>query len=119
MFSAKGLGRQRRILPFNEAPLDHRTRVAQSQIHDFSRGPRTARLMQILSSRGRTMDWFSTWDPVFYEEIDQVDPAVDTGRLTAWLILAVVALAVAALWYCQRVFRPSFWVAATCRDGEV
>jgi hypothetical protein len=65
------------------------------------------------------MDWFSTWDPVFYAEIDQVDPAVDTGRLTAWLILAVVALAVAALWYRQRVFRHSFWCATIGRDVEV
>ena len=65
------------------------------------------------------MDWFSEWQPVPYAEIQQVDPAFDAGRLTAWLILAVVALAVAALWYRQRLFRYSFWCATVERDIEV
>ncbi len=49
------------------------------------------------------MDWFSEWDPGPYIQLEPVDPAVDTRRLTAWLILTVVALIVAALWYRQRV----------------
>ena len=51
------------------------------------------------------MDWFSEWDPGPYIQLEPVDPAVETARLTAWLILTVVALIVAALWYRQRVSR--------------
>ena len=40
------------------------------------------------------MDWLSEWEPVPYTEVEQIDPALDAGRLTAWLILAVVALIV-------------------------
>ena len=65
------------------------------------------------------MDWFSESDPGPYIEIEPVDAAVDTGRLTAWLILTVVALIVAALWYRQRVSRHSFWCATVGRDVEV
>ena len=65
------------------------------------------------------MDWFSAWDPGSYIEIEAVDADVDTGRLTAWLILTVVALIVATLWYRQRVSRHSFWCATVGRDVEV
>ena len=65
------------------------------------------------------MDWFSTWDPEPYIEIETVDGAVDTARLTAWLIVTAVALIVAALWYRQRVSRHSFWCATVGRDVEV
>ena len=66
------------------------------------------------------MDWFSAWDPGPYIEIEPaVDAAVDPGRLTAWLIVTVVALIVAALWYRQRVSRHSFWCATVGRDVEV
>jgi hypothetical protein len=64
------------------------------------------------------MDWFSAWDPGSYIEIAPADPAVDTGRLTAWIILTVVALIVATLWYRQRVPRRSFWCATVARDVE-
>jgi hypothetical protein len=61
------------------------------------------------------MDWFSAWDPGPYIESEPVeaavDAAVDPGRLTAWLIVIVVALIVAALWYRQRVSRHSFCCA--------
>lgn len=65
------------------------------------------------------MDWFSAWDPGPYIEIEPVDPGVDTGRLTAWLILTVVALIVAVLWYRQRVWRHALWCATVGRDVEV
>lgn len=65
------------------------------------------------------MDWFSVWDPAPYIDIEPLDADVDTGRLTAWLILTVVALIVAALWYRQRVSRHSFWCATAGRDVEV
>jgi hypothetical protein len=65
------------------------------------------------------MDWFSEWDRGPFVEIDSVDPAVDTGRLTAWLILTVVALIVAVLWHRQRVSRHSLWCATAGRDVEV
>ena len=66
------------------------------------------------------MDWFSAWDPGPYIEIEPaVDAAVDPGRLTAWLIVTVVALIVAALWYRQRVSRHSFCCATVGRDVEV
>jgi len=65
------------------------------------------------------MDWFSTWDPGPYIEIEPVDAAVDPGRLTAWLIVTVVALILAALWYRQRVSHRSFYCATVGRDVEV
>ena len=65
------------------------------------------------------MDWLSEWEPIPYTEGEQIDPALDAGRLTAWLILAVVALIVAALWYRQRVYRRAFWCATVGRDVEV
>jgi hypothetical protein len=65
------------------------------------------------------MDWLSELEPIPYTEVEQIDPTLDAGRLTAWLILAAVALIVAALWYRQRVFRRSFWCATVGRDIEV
>ena len=64
------------------------------------------------------MDWFSVWAPGPYIESEPVDAAVDPGRLTAWLIVTVVALILAALWYRQRVSRHSFWCATAGRDVE-
>lgn len=64
------------------------------------------------------MDWLGEWEPIPYTEVEQVDPTLDAARLTAWLILAVVALTVVALWYRQRV-RRSFWCATVGRDVEV
>jgi hypothetical protein len=65
------------------------------------------------------MDWFSAWDPGPYIESEPVDAAVDPGRLTAWLIVTVVTLILAALWYRQRVSRHSFCCATVGRDVEV
>jgi hypothetical protein len=65
------------------------------------------------------MDWFTAWEPVGYVEIERVDPGMDSGMLTAWLILAVIALAALIAWYRQRVVRRSFWCATAGRDVEV
>ena len=65
------------------------------------------------------MDWLSEWDPVSYIGIEQSDPSVDSGRLTAWLILALAAVAIAVLWYRRRTFRRSFWCATSRREVEV
>jgi hypothetical protein len=69
------------------------------------------------------MDWFSVWEPlpypVPYIEIERVDPPADGGLLTAWLVLAVILLAAAMMWYRQRVVRRSFWCATVGRDVEV
>jgi hypothetical protein len=72
------------------------------------------------------MDWFTAWEPAGYVEIEieRGDAPTDSGMLTAWLILAVIALAVIALagliaWYRQRVVRRSFWCATAGRDVEV
>jgi hypothetical protein len=69
------------------------------------------------------MDWFSAWDPGPYIEIEPVDAAVDaavdSGRLTAWLIVTTVVLVVAALWHRQRVSRHSFCCPTVGRDIEV
>jgi hypothetical protein len=63
------------------------------------------------------MDWLSEWEPLPYMGIEQVGPGVDSGRLTAWLILALAAVVIAALWYHQRIFRHSFWCATSRRRG--
>ena len=65
------------------------------------------------------MDWLSEWEPGPYMGIEQVDPAVDAGRLTAWLVLLIATMVIAALWYRQRVFRHSFWCATAGRDVAV
>jgi len=65
------------------------------------------------------MDWLSEWQPGSFMEMEHVDPAMDAGRLTAWLVLIVAAVALAVLWYRQRVFRRSFWCATAGRDVEV
>jgi hypothetical protein len=69
------------------------------------------------------MDWFSTWEPlphpVPYMEIERVDPPADGGLLTVWLVVAVILLAAAVMWYRQRVVRHSFWCATVERDVEV
>lgn len=69
------------------------------------------------------MDWFSVWEPlpypVPYMEIEPVDPSPAGGLLTAWLVLAVIALVAAVMWYRQRVVRHSFWCATLARDVEV
>jgi hypothetical protein len=65
------------------------------------------------------MDWFTAWEPVGYVEIERVDSPMDSGMLTAWLILAVMALAGFIAWYRQRVVRRSFWCATAGRDVEV
>src|SRR6266508_3904641 len=49
------------------------------------------------------MDWFTAWEPEGYVEIERVDSPMDSGMLTAWLILAVMALAGFIAWYRQRV----------------
>jgi hypothetical protein len=61
------------------------------------------------------MDWY----PVPYMEIEQVDPPVDGGLLSAWLVVAVIVLAAAALWYRQHGVRHSFWCATAEREVEV
>jgi hypothetical protein len=69
------------------------------------------------------MDWFSEWEPlpylVSYEEIEGIDPPADGGPLAAWLVLAVIALAVTVMWYWPRVVRHSFWCTIVGRDVEV
>ena len=65
------------------------------------------------------MDWLSEWEPGPYMGIEHVDPAVDAGGLTAWLVLLIAALVIAALWYRQRVFRRSFWCETAGRDVAV
>ena len=65
------------------------------------------------------MDWLSEWEPGPYMGIEQVDSAADAGRLTAWLVLVIAAVVIAALWYRQRVFGHSFWCASAGRDVHV
>jgi len=65
------------------------------------------------------MDWFSEWQPAANLEIERVDPTAYLGQLTAWVILIVVAVVVAALWYRQRSWRRSFWCASVGSDVEV
>ena len=65
------------------------------------------------------MDWLSEWEPLPYMGIEQVEPGVESGRLTAWLIFALAAVVIAALWDHQRIFRHSFWCATSRRDVEV
>jgi hypothetical protein len=69
------------------------------------------------------MDWFSTWEPlpypVPYMEIEPVEPPLDGGLLTVWLVFAVILLAAAVMWYRQRVGRHTFWCALVGRDVEV
>ena len=54
-----------------------------------------------------------------YVEIERVDSSADGVLLTVWLVLAVIALAVAVMWYRHRVVRRSFWCATVGRDVEV
>ena len=65
------------------------------------------------------MDWLSEWDPGSSMGIEQTDPGVDSGRLTAWLILALAAVIIGALWHRQRISRHSFWCATGRREVEV
>jgi hypothetical protein len=70
------------------------------------------------------MDWSSAWEPlpypVPYMEIESVDPPADGGLLTVGLVVvAVILLAAAVMWYRQRVVRHSFWCATVGRDVEV
>lgn len=66
------------------------------------------------------MDWFSEWEPLPYNiEIERVDPSADGGLLPAWLVVAVILLAAAVMWYRQRVVLHSFWCATVGRDVEV
>jgi hypothetical protein len=65
------------------------------------------------------MDWFDAWEPVAYIEIEPFDPAFDSGRVTAWLILAVIALTVGVICYRHRNVRRAFWCATVGRDVEV
>jgi len=99
-----------------EALLYHRTTAAGSESPRFAEASRTARLMQLFAWGGRAMDWFSEWQPATNLEIERVDPTAYLGQLTAWVILIVVAVVVAALWYRQRSWRRSFWCASVGRD---
>jgi|SRR6185503_14867008 hypothetical protein len=69
------------------------------------------------------MDWFSTWEPaphpVPYTDIERLDPPADGGLLTAWLVLAVIALVVTVMWFRRRVVHHSFWCATAGRDVDV
>ena len=65
------------------------------------------------------MDWLSEWEPGSYMGIEQIDPAADAGRITALLVMAIAAVAVAVLWYRQRLFRHAFWCATSGCDVEV
>ncbi len=65
------------------------------------------------------MDWLSEWDPLPYTVIEAADTGADSGRLTAWLIVALAAAIIAALWYRQRIFRHSFWCATSRREVDV
>jgi hypothetical protein len=62
------------------------------------------------------MDWFSAWEPVPYIDVERIDPPVDAGRLSAWLVLAVIVLTAVIMWYRQRVVSHSFWCATVGRD---
>ena len=65
------------------------------------------------------MDWFSAWEPVPYIEVAPVDPPADAGRILAWLILVVIALGAAVVWYRRRVVDHSFWCATAGRNVEM
>jgi len=69
------------------------------------------------------MDWFSTWEPaphpVPYTDIERLDPPADGGLLTAWLVLAVIALVVTVMWFRRRVVHHSFWCATAGREVDV
>src|SRR5262249_16073172 len=75
--------------------------------------------MHPVSSGGPNMDWLSEWDPGSYMAIEQTDPGVDSGRLIAWLILALAAVIIGAFWHRQRISRHSFWCAIGRREVEV
>ena len=69
------------------------------------------------------MDWLGEWDPFLfpapYIETETVEPPAMGEQLTAWLVLAVIALTVVAIWYRLRVARHSFWCATAGREVEV
>jgi len=65
------------------------------------------------------MDWLSEWDPLPYMGIEPTDPGFDSGRLTAWLILALAAVIIGVLWHRQRISRHSFWCPTSRREVEV
>jgi hypothetical protein len=57
--------------------------------------------------------------PVLYEEVDRVDASGDGGLLTAWLVLAVIAMTATYVWRRQRVVRHSFWCLTAGREVEM
>jgi hypothetical protein len=69
------------------------------------------------------MDWLGELDPLLYPvsyiDIEPVDSPATDERLTAWLILTVIALTVMVLWYRFGVWRHAFWCATAGREVEV
>ena len=69
------------------------------------------------------MDWLSDWDtvlyPMSYIDIEKVDQPVEGGLPTAWLVLAVIALALVVMLYRTRVACRSFWCMTVQREVEV
>jgi hypothetical protein len=69
------------------------------------------------------MDWLGEWDPFLYPvpnfEIEPVDPPTADERLTAWLVLTVIALIVMVIWYRFGVWRHAFWCAVAGREVEM
>ena len=67
------------------------------------------------------MDWFSAWEPVAYPytELQPIEPPADAARVTAWAILALIALVTTVIWFRLRARRHSFWCAIVGRDVEV
>jgi hypothetical protein len=69
------------------------------------------------------MDWLGEWDlflyPAPYLESETVDPRGGGEQLTAWLVLAVIALAVVVIWYRFGVVRHSFWCLTAGREVEM
>ena len=68
------------------------------------------------------MEWLNAWDSLAYPvgiDIDGVDPSLDSGLPTTWLVVAVILSVAAVVWYRQRVVRHSFWCATAGRDVEL
>jgi hypothetical protein len=69
------------------------------------------------------MDWLGEWEPFLYAgpyfDVELVDPSTADERLTAWLVLTVIALTVMVIWYRFGVWRHTFWCATAGREVEV
>ena len=69
------------------------------------------------------MDWLGELDPFLYPvpyiEIERADLPTTDERLTAWLVLTVIALTVMVIWYRFGVWRHAFWCAIAGREVAV